>query len=67
MNQCDEFLLKWPRDGELLKYKGDIYLLKGDETKAEKCYRKAFYNVANGYCMTWIKKYFIEKYGEFKY
>ncbi len=67
MKECDEFLSKWPRDGELLKYKGDIYGLKGDVEKSEKCYRKAFYNVANGYCMTWIKNYFIEKYGEFKY
>ena len=58
---CDKYLQKYEKDGELLKYRGDLLLKKGDTAEAEKCYKKALCNLKNGYCITEIKAYFEAK------
>lgn len=58
LDRCEAYLKKYPEDGELLKYRGDLLLRKGEKEEGEACYRKALFLVKNGYCATAIRNYF---------
>lgn len=61
LKQCENYLKKYDKDGELLKYKGDILLKLGETEQAEGCYRMAMNTLRNGFCIKNIKEYFSEK------
>lgn len=58
---CEKGLRVFKNDGELMKYKGDVELSKGNEAEAIAIYRNAVKNTRNG--LIWLelkKKYGIE-------
>lgn len=64
LKQCERYLELYEKDGELLKYKGDLLMRMERMNEAEKCYRMALNTLKNGYCITEIKKYFESKVAE---
>lgn len=67
LSKCNKYLKVYRKDGELLKYKGDILLKLNMIEEAEKYYRIALSTLRNGYCITDIKNYFNLKESEKNY
>ena len=61
LDRCDQYLAVYPKDGELMKYKGDLIAREGRSEEADHYYKLAYNNVKNGFCCIWIKRHFEEK------
>lgn len=61
MRRCDAYLERYPQDGELLKYRGDILLRQGMVQEGERCYREALCTMKNGFAIRAVKEYFKAK------